>query len=267
VGALEVVAKWPVTTAAVAVIDPGGVVASTGPDVVLPWASVTKLVSALTTLVSVDRGEVSLDDAAGLPGSTVRHLLAHASGVAFDEDAVLSAPGRRRIYSNRGFEQLAGFVAARAGAPFADLMSDRVLRPLGMDATTLVGSPAAGCQGPLRDLAAFGRELLAPTIVPELTAEASRTAFPGLSGVLPGFGRQNPNDWGLGFEIRDGKHPHWTGAHNSPRTFGHFGRSGSFLWVDPDAGLACACLADRDFGEWAAEVWPELSDRVLDEFA
>ena len=260
-------AKWPVTTAAVAVIDPGGVVASSGPDVVLPWASVTKLVSALTVLVSVDRGEVGLDDPAGPPGSTVRHLLAHASGLAFEEDQVFAAPGRRRIYSNRGFEVVAGVVAERVGVPFADLMRDRILHPLGMDATTLVGSPAAGCEGPLRDLAALGRELLAPTIIPALTAEASRTAFPGLTGVLPGFGRQDPNDWGLGFEIRDGKRPHWTGAQNSPATFGHFGASGTFLWVDPDAGLACACLTDRAFGEWAAEVWPELSDRVLDEFA
>ena len=93
--------------------------------------------------------------------------------------------------------------------------------------------------------------------------EATRVAYPDLAGILPGFGRQDPNDWGLGFEIRDGKHPHWTGRRNSPETFGHFGRSGTFLWVDSVAGLACACLTDRDFGDWAAEAWPDLSDRVL----
>ena len=27
-------------------------------------------------------------------------------------------------------------------------------------------------------------------------------------------------------------------------TFGHFGRSGTFLWVDPEAGIALACLTD-----------------------
>jgi len=94
-------------------------------------------------------------------------------------------------------------------------------------------------------------------------AEATAVAFPGLAGVLPGLGRQNPNDWGLGFELRDGKSPHWTGARNSPRTFGHFGRSGAFLWVDPDAGVALACLTDLEFGDWAKEVWPVLSDAVL----
>jgi CubicO group peptidase (beta-lactamase class C family) len=178
---------------------------------------------------------------------------------------MLSTPGRRRIYSNRGFEQLADVVAKRTNAPFDRLVHDHVLGPLGMGATRLDGSPAHGAKGPLRDLATLGRELLAPTLVPDLTREATRTAFPGLSGVLPGFGRQHPNDWGLGFEIRDGKSPHWTGARNSPRTFGHFGRSGTFLWVDPDAGLACACLTDRDFGPWAAQAWPLLSDAVLKE--
>jgi CubicO group peptidase (beta-lactamase class C family) len=85
--------------------------------------------------------------------------------------------------------------------------------------------------------------------------------------VLPGFGRQNPNDWGLGCEIRDHKRPHWTAAGNSPRTFGHFGQSGSFLWVDPDAGIGCASLADRPFGEWASGLWPRLSERVLAAYA
>jgi CubicO group peptidase (beta-lactamase class C family) len=266
VEALDIVATWPVTTAAVAVVDPDGVIASTGPDVALPWASVTKPLTALTVLVAIDRNEVALDEPAGPPGSTVRHLLAHASGLALDEDTTLSAPGRRRIYSNRGFERLAEFVADRSGAPFADVVRDRVLRPLGMDGTRLDGSPAAGAIGPVSDLATLGRELLAPTLVPELMPEATSTVFPGLAGVLPGYGRQDPNDWGLGFEIRDSKHPHWTGEHNSPRTFGHFGRSGTFLWVDPDAGLACACLTDRDFDEWAARVWPDLSDRVLAQF-
>jgi CubicO group peptidase (beta-lactamase class C family) len=265
-GALEAVTAWPVQTAAVAVVRPGGVVTSTGPDLELSWASVTKLVTALTVLAEVRRGSVSLGAPAGPPVSPVRHLLAHASGLAPDGDMVLSPPGRRRIYSNRGFEVLAELVSARTGAAFAELMGASVLRPLGMTGTRLEGSPAAGLRGPLSDLAALGRELLEPTLVPDLMAEASSPVFPGLTGVLPGFGRQDPNDWGLGFEIRDAKRPHWTGSRNSPETFGHFGQSGSFLWVDPVAGLACACLTGRAFGEWAVEAWPVLADRVLAEF-
>ena len=45
---------------------------------------------------------------------------------------------------------------------------------------------------------------------------------------------QRPNDWGLGFEISDDKSPHWTGSANSGRTYGHFGQSGTFIWVDPE---------------------------------
>ena len=94
--------------------------------------------------------------------------------------------------------------------------------------------------------------------------------YPGTKGVLPGYGHQNPNDWGLGFEIRDCKSPHWTGGSSSPRTFGHFGQSGTFLWIDPDAGrrgAACVALTDRAFGPWAVEAWPAFTDAVLAELA
>jgi CubicO group peptidase (beta-lactamase class C family) len=265
VSALDAVAGWPVGSAAVAVTDPGRTLAATGTDEPYRWASVTKLLTAMAVLSAVDRGEVTLDEPAGPPVATLRHLLAHASGLALNDDSVLSAPGQRRIYSNRGIELAADLAAERTGVPFEQLLRERVLAPLGMDGTELVGSPAEGARGPVSDLTTFGRELLDPTLVPALMPEATRPVFPGLTGVLPGFGRQNPNDWGLGFEIRDGKKPHWTGSGNSPATFGHFGQSGSFLWVDPEAGLACAGLADRAFGEWAIEAWPPLADAVLQE--
>ena len=265
--ALDAVSSWPVPSAAVTVTDATATLATTGPDTAFRWASVTKLVTALTVLTAVDRGEADLDEPAGPPGATLRHLLAHASGLAPDGDAVLSAPGRRRIYSNRGIEVAAALIAERTGVDFARVLRERVLSPLGMAGTGLDGSPAHSGYGPVADLARLGRELLSPTLVPALMPEAVRPVFPGLSGVLPGFGRQDPNDWGLGFEIRDGKSPHWTGTRNSAATFGHFGQSGSFLWVDPELGLACAGLADRAFGEWAGRAWPELSDAVIAEFA
>jgi CubicO group peptidase (beta-lactamase class C family) len=79
-----------------------------------------------------------------------------------------------------------------------------------------------------------------------------------------------PNDWGLGVEIRDQKSPHWTGAQNSPATFGHFGGSGTFVWVDPEAQVALACLTDREVTSddvWIKEAWPRFSDAVLAEAA
>jgi len=218
-------------------------------------------------LVAVEEEVVDLDQPAGPPGSTVRHLLAHASGLAFDSDRVLARPGRRRIYSNAGFEVLARTVGARAGMPFGQYLAEAVLAPLGMGSTRLEGSAAAGLVGPLGDMVRLGGELLSPTLVAASTlAAATSVAFPGLAGVMPGFGRQAPLDWGLGFEIRAHKSPHWTGGRNSPATFGHFGKSGSFLWVDPRVGLACAALSGRDFGPWAKDAWPALSDAVLSRF-
>ena len=90
-------------------------------------------------------------------------------------------------------------------------------------------------------------------------------AFPGLAGVLPDFGRFDPMDWGLGFELKDGKEGHWSGTLTSPRTFGHFGGSGTFLWVDPDRALSLVVLTDREFGEWSKTAWPALSDAVVSE--
>jgi CubicO group peptidase (beta-lactamase class C family) len=263
--ALRLIDGWDVPDPAAGVVRVDGVVATHGAvDVVRPWASVTKLLTGLSILVALEEGTVDLDEPAGPPGSTLRHLLAHASGLPLDGADPITEPGGRRIYSNTGIELAAELVAERAEMPFADYFARAVADPLGLRGR-LAGSPAYAYEGPLHDLLALGRELLAPTLVAaETLAEAATVQFAGLTGVLPGFGRMGLNDWGLTFELRDDKSPHWTGTRNSPRTFGHFGRSGTFLWVDPDAGLACGVLTGREFGEWAKEAWPALSDAVLD---
>ncbi|HEU5279852.1 MAG TPA: serine hydrolase domain-containing protein [Gaiellaceae bacterium] len=266
--ALREIDDWKAPVAAAGVLREGEVLATRGPrDEVLRWASVTKLATALAALVAAEEGVVDLDEPAGPEGATVRHLLAHASGLPFEPGAPAGTAGRRRVYSNVGFETLAEHIAARAEMPFADYLSAGVLDPLGMRAE-LRGSPAADLHGSLEDLVLLARELQRPTLVAaETLAEATSVQFPGLAGVLPDLGRFDPNDWGLGFELRDEKSPHWTGTRNSPRTFGHFGGSGTFLWVDPDARLALGVLTNREFGEWAKEAWPRLSDAVLAEEA
>ena len=262
--ALQQVEEWPAPHVAVAVVTPDGVRATHGDtDRIFRWASVTKLVTALAALVALEEGIVDLDEPAGPPGSTVRHLLAHASGLPFEQGGPISRPGRRRIYSNAGFELLAETIGERAEMPFAEYLQGAVLGPLGMGAE-LRGSPAAGLHGSLRDLETFAAELFHRRLVaPETLAEATAVVFPGLAGVLPDLGRMEPNDWGLGFELKDAKSPHWTGSSNSPSTFGHFGGSGTFLWVDPERELALACLTDLEFGPWAKAAWPALSDAVL----
>lgn len=267
--ALDAIADWPVPTAAAAVVGDAGVLARYGDtSKVYRLASVTKPLVARASQVAVEEGVFDLDTPAGPPGSTVRHLLAHASGLAMSSARVQALPGTRRIYSNHGFAVLAETVAARSGIEFGRYLTEAVFEPLGMSASGLDGGAAAagfGAFSTVADLAAFAGDLLSPRLVSaQMHAEATSVQFPGLIGVLPGFGMQRPNDWGLGFEIRDGKSPHWTGTTNSPGTHGHFGQSGTFLWVD--GGLALVVLTDRDFGDWAKPLWPALSDRVLAEF-
>jgi CubicO group peptidase (beta-lactamase class C family) len=265
VDALRQVEAWPAETVAVGVLRAGEEIASHGPrEQVFGWASVTKPATALATLVAAEEGVLDLDDPAGPEGSTVRHLLAHASGLPFEGRTQIAPPGKRRIYSNSGFEILGEVVGAAAEMPFTEYLRAAVLGPLEMRTAELRGSAGSGMSGSLDDLLRLGAELQRPRLVaPETLAEATSVQFPGLVGVLPDIGRMEPNDWGLGFELRDRKQPHWTGARNSERTFGHFGGSGTFLWVDPEAELALACLTDLDFGPWALEAWPALSDAVL----
>ncbi|MGW1836368.1 serine hydrolase domain-containing protein [Streptomyces sp. NPDC002067] len=268
---LRMIENWPVPTAAVAVVRADGSVAGAyGPqEHRFPLASVTKLLAAYAALVAIEEGAVELDEPAGPEGATVRHLLAHTSGLAFDEPRTMAAPGTRRIYSNAGFEALGDHLAEATEIPFPQYLREAVLEPLGMSATELAGSPAKDGVSTVADLVRFAAELQAPRLLaPETVAAATSVVFPGLTGVLPGYGHQKPNDWGLGFEIRDGKSPHWTGASSSARTFGHFGQSGTFLWVDPEAGgtgAACVALTDRAFGPWAIDAWPPLTDAVLAE--
>lgn len=265
---LHLIDDWPVDNAAAAVVGPAGVLAAHG-DVTRPFtlASVTKPLVARAAQVAVEEGVVDLDTPAGPPGSTVRHLLAHASGVSMQSPEVMAAPGVRRIYSNYGFRLLAETVEAHSGIEFGRYLTEAVFEPLRMTASTLPGgAPVAGfgAISTVADLTLFAGDLLRPrTVSPQMHAEATEVQFPGLAGVLPGFGMARPNDWGLGFEIRDGKSPHWTGTANSASTYGHFGASGTFLWVDPNRDLALVVLTDREFGDWAKPLWPALSDEVL----
>jgi CubicO group peptidase (beta-lactamase class C family) len=273
---------WPVGRAGVAVVSPSGTETAfrgevTGGDE-FEVASVTKLLTSLAALAAVEAGRIGLDDPVPQAGDaagvvTLRHLLAHAGGFPFEPPGRPRPPAQRRIYSNVGFRILAEAVASAAGTSFPAWLSTSVLDPLEMSATRLVqrrgidGDPAAGAASTLDDLARLARCLLergAPVVGPELFAEAATVQFPGLAGLVPGVGRFDPCDWGLGFELHDGKRPHWMGDRRSPSAFGHFGATGCFLWVDPDAGLAAAAVTDRSFddGKWGMATWPAWSDRL-----
>lgn len=269
--ALELVETWPVPNAAAVTVAADGRVLGEFGDVERPFmlASLTKMLTAWAVLVATEEGLLALDDPVGQPGCTLRHLLAHAGGYSFDGPDPITSPNRRRIYSNTGIEVAAGAVVERSGMAFDEYLGGAVLQPLEMSRSELVGSPAHGLRSTARDIGRFLAELQRPTLLSEATAaDAVRPQFPALAGIVPGVGRFDPCPWGLGFEIRGQKSPHWTGRTNSPETYGHFGGAGTMAWVDPNARGALVALTDRAFDEWSIDAmrcWPALSDAVVEE--
>ncbi|UIZ91652.1 beta-lactamase family protein [Corynebacterium sp. CNCTC7651] len=228
---------------------------------VFALASVTKLLSAYGVLLAVEEGAFELDSACGPAGSTVRHLLAHASGVGFDSREQQKPAGERRIYSSAGYEILADFVEETTGIAFPEYLREGVFQPLGMETARLVGSAGHGAEASISDLAQFARELLSPKLLAEETLREARTnQFGDLRGVVPGYGMQKPCPWGLGFELKGEKSPHWTGDGMPAETAGHFGMSGTYLWVAGEHAMVA--LTDREFGDWAKPLWQETNTAI-----
>ena len=269
--ALDLTNDWPVPHVSAAVLRAGEVVATIGDvDRVQRLASISKPMAAWAILVAVEEGVVDLDQHVGQPGCTLRHLLAHAGGYGFDGDDPIARPETTRMYSNAGYSLAAQVIETATDMTFAEYLDEAVFAPLGMRSSVLRGSAAHGVRSSLADTCRFIAEVMRPTLIHATTAaQASRIHYPTLGGIVPGVGRYEQCPWGLGFEVRGSKQPHWTGTTNSPRTFGHFGGSGTMFWIDPDRDLGVVALADLDFDEWAPtalNVWPELSDAVIAEY-
>lgn len=256
--------RFPVENVGVAVVDRDGVHTHGDVDRVQRIASVSKPLTAWAVLVAVEEGSVSLDDAVGQEGCTLRHLLSHAGGYPFFGDEPVGKPGAKRIYSNTGYDMVAAHVESATGITIAEYLSEAVFQPLGMGSSFLDGSCAKDVHSNVTDLVRFVRELRFPSLISRETyVDAVTPVFPELDGMLPGVGQMNPCPWGLGVEIRGHKFPHWTSPHNSAATFGHFGGIGTFLWVDPVADVACVMLAEREFDEWGMEHWPGFNSAIL----
>ena len=265
---LELIDTWPVDIVAAGVVDVDGRVASRGPtDHMFRLASISKVITGWAALIAVEEGSISLDDAVGQPGCTVRHLLSHAGGYAFTGPEPISRPESRRIYSNTGIEMVAAHIERATGFGFSDYLTEAIFAPLGMASTSLRGSAAWAIHSTIDDLVCFVRELQSPRLLDAATAADQRSVqFPDLAGLVPGVGTFRPCPWGLGCEIHGSKQPHWMSSTNSPETYGHFGGSGTMLWVDPIAGTSLIALTNRDFDAWstdAVRLWSELSDVVL----
>lgn len=264
--AIDLVKEWPVDNFAAAVIDGDDIHRVGDLGKVFHLMSVTKPLSAYGFLMAMEEGVFELDTPLGPEGATVRHLLAHASGVGFKETDRVRGVGERRIYSNYGFQILADAVTEAAEMDFAEYLRQGVMEPLNMQWTRLLGEAGWEAQGTAHDLITFLLELLNPTLLhPSTMAEATTVQFPELSGIVPGYGMMKPCPWGLGFEIKGDKSPHWTGENMPADTFGHFGQSGTYIWVAPGTGRAMVALTDRPFGDWAKPLWAETNAAIWEE--
>lgn len=151
-------------------------VASAGavaPDAVFELGSITKAVTGLLLADAVVRGDVELDTTLDscLPGARalrLADLASHSSGLPRLPLALLRRVGfanytdpyarttvaelvadlaqvrlrkRRLRYSNFGAALLGQALAARCGAPYEQLVEERVLRPLGIEEVWAQGGP------------------------------------------------------------------------------------------------------------------------------
>lgn len=272
---LTLVETWPVENVAAAVVIDGALMAARGPTArSFRLASIAKTITAWAALIAVEEGIIDLDTAVApdVNPATLRHLLSHAGGYPFDGPDPIVSIERKRIYSNTGIEVAARAVSAAADMPFEEYLRFGVLEPLGMASTELRGSPAHAMWSNVDDLTKFMAEVMAPTLLSrDMAASAIRPHFPSLGGIVPGVGRFDTCPWGMGFEVRGDKSPHWTGSRNSAAAVGHFGGSGTVMWIDevavPDHTIGLVALTDRPFDEWSTEalrLWPQLSDAVLE---
>jgi CubicO group peptidase (beta-lactamase class C family) len=95
--ALELVDGWDVPHVAVAAMRADGVLASRGdPTRAYRLASIAKVLAAYAGLIAVEEHSISLDDPAGPPGASVRHLLSHAAGYGFDGPDPVAPVARKR---------------------------------------------------------------------------------------------------------------------------------------------------------------------------
>ena len=198
---------------------------------------------------------------------------------------LLAQPGERWLYS--AGSQVLGVLAARAaGAPFEDVMRERVLTPLGMDDTAFYANDtsrlatayenvngeltvrdrpdgqwsrpprfpdgAAGLVSTAEDLLRFGRMLLLPGGNPVLTAgtvaemTSDQLTPAQLARVWPGFSFLGDRGWGYGVSVTE-----WG--------YGWEGGSGT-AWANvPDQDLTVVVLTQRAVDETGL---PAVCDQV-----
>lgn len=263
--------------------------------------SVSKPLVAAALARMAERGEIDLDAPAARyvadhpadrEGVTLRRLAAHLGGIRhydfrditappapdatpldrvrrFAADPLVAEPGARHSYSSWGYVLLSAAMEQAAGRGFLALMDDEVLRPLGMDATSVdrpgnvpaaragqyTGCTEAGCArapyadyggmwaaggftSTASDLARFGTALLRPGYLRAETVEMMWTPQRTAAGDDTGYGM----GWRIGRDAEGRRIVHHGGRTRDLR---------AFLLVYPDQDVVVALLANgpADFAE------------------
>lgn len=290
-----------------------------GSEPVFLLASITKPMTAAAVMTLVDSGQLSLDDKVtkffpaftgeGRESITIRHLLTHTGGLPdmlgndemlrehhaslaeYRDGALLAplkfAPGTKYSYASMGILLSSEIAQKITGKPIADIMDERVYRPLGMSRTAYglrgransatvpsqaapamteagkksweswnwnsaywrnLGAPWGGALGSAADVARFYREFL---------DKRGKILKPATEALM--ITNQSPagvKASGLGFDL-----PPSVGSPGcGPRTFGHNGSTGTLSWADPDTGTICVVLTTL----YASAVRPHPMNLVSD---
>lgn len=122
----------------------------------------------------------------------------------------------------------------------------------------MLGVPWGGMLTTPRDLAVFGRMMLdrgRGLLSPATVAAATRNQLAAMKDVPEVERRCRP--WGLGWRLNWPTTSANFGDLLGPRTYGHWGATGTLLWLDPDSDTVCVILTTQPqepSGTWIARL-------------
>lgn len=214
-----------------------------------------------------------------------------------------SVPGEELRYSNVGYGVAARLIERVTGVAFHDALRTDLLAPMGLDDVVIrphehhlsrlsytddptspgtdiesynsaywrdLGIPWAGLYGTAGDVLRFACSFLPGQNRVILDESALLMTTDQTGGVPGGVNSANVHwasgRWGLGWEVAGDKPRHWTGTLRSPRTWCHWGQTGTLVWVDPDRELGLAVFGNRTVrSPWplVPPRWAQLSDAIV----
>lgn len=240
-------------------------------------------------------------------GVTIRHLVTHTSGLpdmlpentelrkrhaplrdfvaGTCKTPLLFKPGSEVRYQSMGILLAAEIVERITRRPLRDFLRDEVFRPLGMSQTSLglggrkiadtaqcqvtgdddwnwnspywrdLGAPWGGAHSTAADVTKFLNAFLHP----DGRGVKRETAAAMIENQTAGLNRP----WGIGWMIEPGTF----GKACSPKTFGHYGSTGTVAWADPRTDVTCVLLTTKPAAQSRDHLLGPVSDLVAQALA